>query len=288
MKSTTHVGFKRMVLGLPQNMANHAGVDAAVDLADLLNIELLGTFVADASLRAFAGSLAVRELRVLDQEWQPIDLARISQDLESAANIARRCFAESTKSCTIKTRFDVVGDIDVIASLIRANDVVAIIEPTHPGERITRQFTGLFDAAFETAAAVLVVPRRIDRTAGPVAAVAAGPEDPSIRVGLEIAAALDERLIIEIPLGAALPNEFLTDAEQLGVQLEQITATELGNRASAVALFSRRPRERLRVITCSWPSNDVARLFSTLHRIPLLIVHPDRAKIAAGQDRRER
>ena len=43
-----------------------------------------------------------------------------------------------------------------MSSLIRAGDIVAIIEPSHPGERITRQLIGPLNAAFDTAAAILV------------------------------------------------------------------------------------------------------------------------------------
>ena len=40
-------GSKRMVVGLPQGLANRAAVEAAVQLAELLRIELLATFIAD-------------------------------------------------------------------------------------------------------------------------------------------------------------------------------------------------------------------------------------------------
>ncbi len=270
--SSSPTGFKRMVVGLPQSMANQQAVDAAVDLAEFLHIELLVTFVADSSLHALAGFSTVRELRILDQGWQAIDLAQIKRDIDHAAGVARRRFAEAVRSRTIKTSVNVVTGAEVTASLIRADDIVAIIEPTHPGERITRQFTDLLDAALETAGAILVVPQRIARTAGPVMAVATGPEDTSIHVALEIAAAFKEQLIIVTRLGALVSAEILSDAKQLGVHVEQIAANGLVADAFALAPFLFRAKERLRVVTRSRVPDDAPRLFSTLQGVPLLVV----------------
>jgi len=279
--------FERMVVGLPQGMGNQPAVEAAADLAEFLHIELLATFVADATLCALA-ELPVRELRTLDQGWQAIDVAQITRDIDHATAGARRRFAESVKSRTIKTSFDVISGAQVMASLIRADDIVAIIEPTHPGERITRQFTGLLDAVFETAAAILVVPRRIARTSGPIMAVASGAEDASIRVALEIAAALNERLIVLTWPGALLSPEILADAEQLGVQVEQIAAGGAAANAPAPAPLSSRSKERLRVVTRSRRSDDAHRLFSTLHGVPLLVIEPEQAELAVEQEKQEK
>jgi len=285
--TSPRIGFKRMVVGLPQSMANRAAVETALDLAEFLNIELLATFVADPTLPTLAGLSGARELRALDQEWQAIDVAQITRDIDHAITVARQRFAESVKSRTMKTSFDIVAGAEVIASLIRADDIVAIIEPIHPGEKITRHFTRLLDAAFETAAAILAVPSRIVRTTGPIMAVATAPEDPSIRVALEIAAALKERLIVVTQPGTLLSPEILADAEQLGVQVEQIAGSGLVANASARAPFSAGPQERLRVVTRSRLADDAPRLFSTLHGVPLLVVELDRAELAAEQEKRE-
>ena len=135
------IGFKRMVIGLPQGPVNQAAVDASANLAEFLNIELLATFVADSTLPALAGLSGAREFRALEQGWQAIDRAQITRDIDLAISIARRRFTESVRSRTIKTSFDVLTRAEAIASLIRVDDIVAVIEPAHPGEMITRQFT---------------------------------------------------------------------------------------------------------------------------------------------------
>ena len=270
-------GFRRVVVGLPQSIANPAAVSAAMDFAEFLNLELLAAFIADTSLDALAGFPAARELRILEREWQAIDPEEIARDIERAAGFARSRFAEAAASRTIKTSFDVVTGAQAMAARIRADDIVVVIEPSHPGERITRQFTGLLDAALDTAAAVLIMPRRIARASGPVMAIAAAADDATIRVALELAAALREDLIVLTRLGVFIPAALLAAANALGVHLEQAVTGQLFTDESAWLSSPSRGKERLRVVARSRiPHDDVARLFSTLQGVPLLVIEPDR------------
>jgi hypothetical protein len=274
-------GFKRMVVDLPQSMTNQGAVDVAAELAEFLNIELRATFVADTSLPGLAGFSPAREFRILDRGWQSIDLAQITRDIEQAANAARRRFAEAVRSCSIKTSFDVIAGVQAMASLIRADDIVAIIEPSHPGERITRQFTGQLNAALEAAGAVLILPQRIARTAGPIMAIA-GPERGSIRAALEIAVALKEGLVVVTGRGAALAADIVTLARERGIHVEQVAASGLMTDTSMPAMWEMSApspsgvKERLRVVTRGQVPNDATRLFTMLQGVPLLVVEPDR------------
>ncbi len=263
------LGFKRMVIGLPQSLASQAAVSAAANLAEFLNMELLAALIADSSLDAIAGLSTVRELRLPDQGWQPIDWPQMTRDIDHAVNLARQRFADAVKSCTVRTSFDVVAGTQIMASLIRPDDIVAIIEPNHPGERITRQFTALLDAALEAARAVLILPRRIARTAGPVMALAPAADDTSIPVALAIAAALKEDLLVA---GAAPSPAIVADAEKLGVRVQQSVAAGLPAMATEIAATASRPGERLRVVTRAALPVDASELFSMLHGIPLLVV----------------
>jgi hypothetical protein len=273
--------YERMVIGLPGGAGSQPAVQAAADLAEFLNIELLGAFIADASLRALTG-LPGRELRMFDLQWQPFDFQRISRDLDDAAEMARSRFAETAASRAIKTSFDVIAGPNMLGSLVRADDIIAIIEPGHPGERITQQFIDLLDAAFSTAAAVLVVPRRILRTSGAIMAVADSPGDASIPIALEIAAALKERLVIATGSATRMPPEILpailADAKRLGIQVEQITTSRTAAGA-AVPFLTGQSNERLRVISRNRRSENHHGLFSDLHGVPLLVVEFDRAEL---------
>lgn len=275
--------FERMVIGLPQGAGDNSAIRSTADLAERLHIELLGTFIADANLRSLTETLG-RELRMHDLQWQPIDLARLSHDLENVIDFVRNRFVESVGKRAIKTSFEVVAGAQLMGSVIRANDIVAIIEPGHPGERITQQFTDLLDAVFDTAAAVLVVPRRILRASGPITAVAESGDDPSIRAALEIAAALRERLVITIQSGALPSADILAHARRLGVEMEQVPGEGASIGSTAAALSLSRSKERLRVMSRSRRSDDLRRLFPALHGVPLLLVEAQRAETAASQN----
>jgi hypothetical protein len=73
--------YKRVVIGLPQGLGNLSAAQAAVDFAEFLQLELLAAFITDAALFALADFPAVRELRIFDQQWQPLDVPRISREL---------------------------------------------------------------------------------------------------------------------------------------------------------------------------------------------------------------
>jgi hypothetical protein len=136
----------------------------------------------------------------------------------------------------------------------------------HPGERIARQFTGLLDAALEASSAILILPQRIARTAGPVMAIA-GPDRGGIGAALEIAVALKESLIVVTGRGVELAANLVTLARERGVHLEQIADS---SSTYDTAPFSSGTNERLRVVTRRQIPRDASRLFSMLRGVPLL------------------
>jgi hypothetical protein len=256
-----------MVIGLPQSLADQSAVNAIADLAEFLNIELLAAVIADSSLNSIAGWSAVRELRIPGHGWQPIDWPQMTREIDHVISLARQRFADAVKSCTVRTSFDVVAGTQIMASLIRPDDIVAIIEPSHPGERITRQFSALLDAALEAARAVLILPRKIARTSGPIMALATAADDASIPVALEVAAALKEDLIV---VGAAPTATSLADAEQRGIRVQ--TAAAGAPPSLTEVISASHPRERLHVATRTGLPADAGELFSALHGVPLLVV----------------
>lgn len=266
--------FKRMVIGLPQGMGNRLAVRSAAELAAFLQIELSGAFIADAALVEFAGFPGTRELRILERQWGPLDAAMMSRELEQAAELARRRFVECLAGAAATARFEVLSGANLAASLVRDGDIIAIIEPSHPGEAITRQFTALLDAAFATTSAILAVPACLVRTGGPVMAVAGAPEDASIRVGLQIAAALKERLIVAVPPGVELSAGLVADAAQLGIAVERVVANSPGADVPSLLRSLSQSAERLRVIT-RHGLERMPELFSLLHGVPLLAVESE-------------
>ena len=94
--------FKRLVLGL-QPGAPERTMRLAVDLAELLNLELLGIFLKDTSLHNLANIPFARELRPLGGGWHPIDVKELSHDLDVTARSAEKLCGE-TASDTVAIR----------------------------------------------------------------------------------------------------------------------------------------------------------------------------------------
>ena len=99
--------FKRLVLGL-QPSASDRTMQLAVELADLLHLDLLGLFLEDTSLRDLAGIPFAREFRSLGGGWHAIDLGRLSHDFELAARNIERMFTQAAKRLPTRSQFEVV------------------------------------------------------------------------------------------------------------------------------------------------------------------------------------
>jgi len=264
--------FKRMVVRLPQSSGDFAAVGATAQLAELLGLHLMAAFIEDISLSEVAGLPCVRELRPLGGGWRPIDIGQLARELENAAEAARRDFEHLARSCRCETSFSFArGSIaEVIHSLTTAEDIIVVIEPRNPAERVTQQFIRLVEAAFQAAAAVMIVPHRVLRTAGPVVAIAATRADPSIRVGLAIAAAANERLIVLGALDADAQAAIREQAEAVGVEIMPTPQPPFS--ASALAARLARLNERLVVMTRGACADAVPPAIAAQRGIPVLVI----------------
>jgi hypothetical protein len=189
--------FRRAVLGL-QARAPDRALQTAIKMADLFRLELLGLFIEDSDLRSLATMPFAREYHTLSGAWQAIDPHRLARDLALAAGSVERAFAEAARQSGIRSRFERVpgSAAKTIASISQRDDLIMIIQPDSPAERHTQQYSWLIDAAFGSAAAVMLVPTRVVRDAGPVVVIAASPDDRSLPVAAALAAATKENLVI--------------------------------------------------------------------------------------------
>jgi hypothetical protein len=193
--------FKRMVMQLPHSANDYASVAFTAELAGLLGLDLVGVFVEDESLADLAALPCVRELRLFGSGWHSLDATQLERVSSQAAVDARHLFAQAAKMLNVATRFDLVkGSIDeAIGSQSSADDIIVVIEPKNPAERVTHQFRQLLDVAFNAPAAVLLVPSRIRRRTGPIVAVADSARDTSVHAAIELATSVKERLIVLTP-----------------------------------------------------------------------------------------
>ncbi len=269
--------FKRLVLGL-QPGAHDRTMQLAVELADLLHLDLLGLFLEDTSLRDLASIPFSREFRPLGGGWHAIDLDRLSHDFELAARSIERKFMGAAKRLPTGYQFEVARGpmAETFASVSRSDDIVMIVEPQSPAERATQQFSWLLEAAFQSAAAVMLVPPHIARTKGPVVAIATSPDDPSIEAAAAIAlAAKEELVIIEADGHDADDTRIRKLAADTGLTIKRVAAVRLGLAdPTACALAFRQIQERLIVMTRGALADGTASAIAAARRVPVLVVEP--------------
>ena len=269
--------FRRLVLGL-QPGAHDRTMQLAVELADLLHLDLLGLFLEDTSLRDLASIPFSREFRPLGGGWHTIDLDRLSRDFELAARSIERKFMGAAKRLPTGYQFEVARGpmAKTFASVSRSDDIVMIVEPRSPAERATQQFAWLLEAAFRSAAAVMLVPPHIVRTKGPVVAIATSPDDPSIHAAAAIAfAAKEELVIIEADGHDAEDPSIRKLAADTGLTIKRIAAASTGlTDPAACAQAFRQIQERLIVMTRGAFADGAASAIAAARRVPVLVVEP--------------
>ena len=269
--------FKRLVLGLQPNAPDRT-MQLAVELADLLHLDLLGLFLEDTNLRDLASFPFAREFRPLGGGWHSINLDRLSHDVELAARSIERMFAEAAKRLPTRSQFEVIRGpaAKTFASVSRSDDIVMIVEPLSPAERSTQQFSWLLEAAFQSAAAVMLVPPRIVRTRGPVVAIAASPDDPSIHAAAAIAIAAKEELVIIEADGHDADDPLIrTLTADTGLRIKRVAAAKIAlpDPATCAQAF-RQMQERLVVMTRGAFADGVASMIAAARRVPVLVVEP--------------
>lgn len=280
--------FKRLVLGL-QPSAPDRSMQLAVELAELLDLELLGLFLEDAGLRDFAAMPFARELQLLGGGWHPVSLERLSDELDLAARSAERMFTAASEHLSIPCQFEVMrGQMaTAIAAVSQASDIVMIVEPASIAERTSQPFSGLLQAAFRSSAAVMFVPTPVARARGPIVAIASALIDPSIAVAATVALAADEEMIV-LDIG-----EHAIEAERLralaGGRAPHVRRVMIDKEICAETTAITREldslRERFVVMTRSGGDERAVALLAAQRRIPVLVVEPGAETVAAGVGR---
>src|ERR1035437_8556454 len=269
--------FKRLVLGLQPSAADRT-MQLAVELADLLHLDLLGLFLEDTSLRDFAKISFAREFRLLGGGWHAIELDQLSHDFELAARSIERMFTDAAKHLTTRYQFEIARGptAKTIATISRTDDIIMIVEPMSPAERATEQFTWLLQAAFRSAGAVMLVPPHVVRTKGPVVAIAATPDDPSIQAAAAIAvAAKEELVIIDVDSHDADDPYIRKLAADTGLAIKIVAAANVTHPDPATCTHAfRQTQERLVVMTRGAFADAAASTIAAARRVPVLVVEP--------------
>jgi len=182
--------FKRMFMKLPRSRQDYAAVRIIAELAELFDVDLVGTCVDDSNLYGFAELPNVREFR--GGTWQPLSSEQLAQDVAFAAREAERLFLENAGSHRSKLFFSMAAD----SREAGIEDIIVVIEPISAIERATHQFTKSLEAAFCSTSSILLIPGHAEPRSGPIIAITSGLDDPCLAVALAVAASGNERLIL--------------------------------------------------------------------------------------------
>lgn len=275
----SQANFRRMVLGLPHSARDYVSVAFTAELADLLGLDLVGIFAEDEELIDLALLPCVREFRFSGNGWHRLEVEQLARSASQAVAEARRLFADAAQARRVGVRFDIVkGKIgDAIGSQSTPDDIIVVIEPQNPAERVTYQFMRFMELALNAQSAALLVPSRVSRRKGPVVAVASSEHDASIQVGLKIAETVREKLLI---LSPAIADRSMADRlaagtavhiHQQSLRCDEIGLAELGSVLATVG-------ERLVVMSRGSDPLFPARLASE-QGVPVLVA--GRSKLLA-------
>lgn len=269
--------FRRLILGLHQGAPDPL-MRAAADFANRLHLDLFGFFVEDTNLLGLAGLPFAREFRTAGGTWHPLDVDELAQCVALAGKRAERLFNEAVRGSPTIARFEVRrgSAAETIAALSRAGDIVVLIEPANPAERVSQQFLALQRAAFGSAAAVLILPPRIARRSGPVVALAATANDPSIATAAVIAHALDERLVV-VNAGADRQPAAAEHDPSKGAKSRHVAARQAWASGSSLSMLFAPLREQLVVMARAAFDEELPALVASSRAVPVLVIEAEEA-----------
>ncbi len=276
--------FKRLVLGMQPSTADRT-LQLAVELADLLQLELLGLLLEEMDPQHLAGIPFARELRLPGGIWQPVDVDRLTHELEVASRSAKRRLAQAAERLSLPHEFEAVrgAAAETIAAIARAGDIVVVGEPASPADRATRQFSSLVEAAFHSSPATMFVPASLARTSGPIVAISTSEDDASIAAAAAIAMAAKEQLIIVAAGEDGEEGALDKLATETGLSVKRIAAGKTAKSASSALLHAlHKLDERLIVVSREADGNERAMTIAAARRTAVLVVEPTDAK---GRDR---
>ena len=267
------LGFRRVVLGLLPG-APMSATALAVEFASLFDAELLGLCIDDLGLRRLAAMPAARAISTFGSGWNRLEPSHAPGGGNFAVESAGRHFAEASHRLR-RRRFEVVrgGAAQAIAGISRSEDIVVIVPPSMAADRAAEPFASLLDAAFGSAAAVLLAPERLTRTAGSIVAIAAALDDPSVDAAGGIAAATGESLVVvdmRCAGGGALRVELRTGMGNHSYR--PIHGGSVDYLAEAAPHALRGLKERLTVLSRGAFRNDLALAIALARAAPVLSI----------------
>lgn len=271
-------GYRRLLLDLRQAGADPAALSAVLGLARLLDLDPLGIFVEDEDVFCLAGLPFARELCLPAGGWRTLDPQRLAGEMAALAEQARRSFETASAAIGQPARFTRLrGDPGaLLAQQAGEADIVALAASTarpglaEPGMQRVEQ------AVLDAARAVLMLPPRLLRARGPVAAVLSGPAAGALELAVRVAVTADEGLLVLSAAAARETAEAVAAAEAAGMAAGRISVRRLAAATGdAILVGLAGAAERLLVLPRARPGGRLSPL-AAARGVPVLAVEERR------------
>ncbi len=273
--------YRRVVLDLPPRQADRQVLQAAAELARLLDAELHAVFVEDPALAALAEIPFARELRLPTHDWQPLHHETLANEMRLAFDKARQDIAALRVAMGVRGETQMLrGDPgSLLASLCVDSDIVVLAPPSQPSEHVLRQHAHRHRATRRSAASVMALPPRRTLESGPVAVVLRDVGDDALTVAARIAARAGQELLILAP--SSVLDAALARARTLQGAGTRVRGKLLSHPTpDSIAAILRRQAVRLCVLTRPELAPDEDATLQTLAResqVPILALEPPAA-----------
>ena len=219
-----------------------------------------------------------REFQPSINEWKIIDRERLRAEILAIGRRAERLVEEAARARGIVGRFEIArgNPAVLLAKRVGQRDIVTVAEPSlpHGGSIMSEP-----DHVPQRAAATLLLPRRMARRKGAVAALVHGPADSALALAAEIAFLSGNSLILLVAGDGERHRRITERAVAAGLPRERIRIVEL-QRLDTQAVLAALEHAGERVIVLSRHVGDragdvIPADIKSARRIPLLLVESE-------------
>jgi hypothetical protein len=268
--------YRRLLLDLRHAGGDPAALSAMLGLARLLELDPLGIFIEDEDVFCLAGLPFARELCLPMGAWRALDPARLAGEMAALAEQARRAFERASLDLGRSAQFTRLrGDPGALfAEQAGEADIIALAASAGPAGLADAAMRRLEAAVLAIGRTVLMLPPRLLRTRGPVAAVISGAVADEFELAVRVAVSSGEPLLLLSSASERETEEAVAAAEASGVAASRIVVRALAApTGEAILAGLAGAGERLLVL----PRARAGARLSTLaaaRGIPVLAVEP--------------
>ncbi len=221
--------YRRLLLDLRHAGGDPAALSAMLGLARLLELDPLGIFIEDEDVYCLAGLPFARELCLPMGAWRALDPSRLADEMATLAEQARRALERASAEFGRPAQFTRLrGDPGaLLAEQASEADIIALAASAAPAGMADAAMRRLEEAVLGTARTVLMLPPRLARTRGPVAAVISGAGAGELELAVRVAVTADEPLLLLSAAGDQQTAEAIAAAEASGMAAARILVRAL-------------------------------------------------------------